>query len=70
LSLPKNNQTGFGTQTAVLLVMGLKMLGREVHHPPPSSDEFKNAGAVFLLSRMPLWCAPGQLYLKNKFSEL
>ena len=29
--------------------MGLKQPGREAHHPPPSSAEFKNAVAVPLL---------------------
>jgi hypothetical protein len=38
-----------------LLFRGLKRQGRVVDHPPPSSAEVKNAGAVLLLPHTSSW---------------
>jgi hypothetical protein len=51
--LPHNVQTSSGAPTA--LSPGVKLLGHEVDHSPPSTAEVKNGGAIPPISHMASW---------------
>jgi hypothetical protein len=43
------------TQPPIQWVPGVKLLGRESDHSPPSSAEVKNGGAIYALPNMSSW---------------
>jgi hypothetical protein len=47
--------------------LGVKVLGREVDHSPPSSIKVKMSDAVPVLPHMPSWHEQGQLYVSYLF---